>query len=382
MAAISGQLAISLFSTLIVPPADPNLVCSPLSITSALALVAAGSKGKTLQEISKSLKWGEEKDDTLLAKALLTEAGNVTSCNLADGASTSSECPIKSANNMWLDNDLTLLETYRSFLKSFHVSIQQADFRKDSTKITSEVNEWVAKQTNQKIRDLFSSDQINQDTSAVIVNALYFKGQWAIPFDKTTTHDSIFHVSKTKQVPVKMMFHTDEYKYFVDRSKNCDVLELPYTSKSFRMILVVPHEIDGLTQVQSSLDLKLISSWINSVQSARTETIDVFLPRFKVSQKINLKEKLKQLGISALFTENADLSGISGSRNLYVSSAVHQAVIEVNEEGTEATSATGIGMNFMSLPTQLQVNKPFLFMIIHNETKSVLFIGRVADPSA
>lgn len=372
-AAVSSQLAISFFSSLIIPGAENNLVCSPLSISSALALVAAGSRGKTLKEIADALNWGE--DAKGLAKALLTETEKAAqNCGVS--------CPVKTVNKVWVDNEFKILDSYSELLKSFAVDVGKADFKKHSSDETTKINSWVEDQTNKKIRDFVPPGEISQTTKAVLVNALYFKGKWAEPFDMQFTRDDTFHISNSKEVSVKMMYHSAKLKYFMDEKSKCDLVELPYSSKAFSMLIVVPHEVEGLSDVQSSLSLSQVSSWISNVQSAHPQTVDVFLPRFKVSQKVNMKDHLKQLGITDMFSRQADLSGIAGSHNLFVSSAMHQAVIEVNEEGTEAAAATGFGINFMSMPMQVRADKPFLFLIISNVTKSILFIGKIANPAA
>nr|Q6J201.1 RecName: Full=Serine protease inhibitor; AltName: Full=Jellypin; Short=JP; Flags: Precursor [Cyanea capillata]AAT35220.1 serine protease inhibitor jellypin [Cyanea capillata] len=372
-AAVSSQLAISFFSSLIVPGAEKNVVCSPLSISSALALVAAGSRGKTLKEIADALNWREDADG--LAKALLAEAEKAAqNCDAS--------CPVKTANNVWVDNEFKILDSYRDLLKSFAVNVGKADFKKHSSDETIKINSWIEDHTNKKIRDFFPPGELSEATKAVLVNALYFKGKWAEPFDMESTRDDTFHVSNSKEVQVKMMYHSAELKYFMDENSKCDLVELPYSSKAFSMMLIVPHEVEGLSAVQSSLSLSQVSGWISNVQSAAPQTVDVFLPRFKVSQKVNMKDNLKSLGINDMFSMQANLSGIAGSHDLFVSSAIHQAVIEVNEEGTEAAAATGFGVNFMSMPMQVRADKPFLFLIISNVTKSILFIGKIANPAA
>ncbi len=294
-------------------------------------------------------------------------------------SSCDATCPVRSANNVWVEDEFKLLDSYLDFLKSFGVQVKAADFKGNSSQATSSINNWVQQQTNDKIRDLFLPGQINQDTKAVLVNALYFKGDWAVPFDERFTQDSEFHVSNDKQVQVKMMYRSGEYKY--SRKENYDLIELQYSSKSFSMVLVVPDDIDGLDKLQSKLTPALVSDWVKGVQSETPMEVDVFLPKFKVSHKADLKQHLESLGMKTMFSQSADFSGMAGVPDLYVSKAVHQAVIEVNEKGTEATGATGIGMADFSMPPEVRADKPFLFMIIANDSKSILFIGKVGNPS-
>lgn len=344
-----------------------------MSISSALALVAAGAKGKTLDEIARSIAWNAGSNDRL-AMAILEEAQRTANqCTKA--------CSLKSANGIWLENDFIVNSSYQKFLETFAVEVAKVDFKRDSSGATKSINKWVEDQTNKKISQLFPEGVLNEMTRAALVNAMYFKGSWLVPFNKESTSPAPFFVTNNKKVEVKMMYHSGDFKYLYDMERACDLVQLEYEGGSFSMILVVPQEIEGLNRITSTFNLEQFLKWKNTLDSSPKENIDVFLPRFKVSQKINLKTSLQGLGINEMFSEKANLTGISEAGNLYVSSALHEAVIEVNEEGTEASAATGLGINFMSLPPQIRADKPFLFMVVSSKTNNIVFIGKVNDPS-
>lgn len=372
-AAITTQFAISFFTALISQDSEENLLCSPASISSALALVAAGSRGNTLDEIGKVFGLKHDSSVDLLASKVLKEMkDSVQECSGA--------CALNAANALWLEQDFEALKSYTDFLKAFDVVVSKADFKNNSKDAAAKVNKWVSDITNGKIMKLFPDGQLDETTKAVLVNALYFKGSWAKPFDKKLTKNSDFHVSSsTPPISVDMMFHSGDFKYLYQY--DCSLVELPYASGEFSMTILVPHEIDGLSVIQSSINLDKITTWMKSLQGAEKETVDVFLPKFKVSQKIDMKSHFSGLGVKDMFTNKADLSGISGGKDLYISSAFHQAVVEVNEEGTEAAAATGLGVSFMSLPPELRADRPFLFWISSSKTNSLLFLGKVYNPN-
>ena len=374
MAAITSHFAISLFSSIIASNPQDNVVLSPMSISSALALVAAGSKGKTLEEIEKALDWKAGSKDDGLAVAIIEEAKKTAE-------ECTKSCSLKSANGIWLENDLSVNIGYKNFLKKFGIQAVQVDFKRDSARATNMINKWVEEETNKKITKLFENGALDDSTRAVLVNAIYFKGNWLMPFDKKHTSPAPFYVSAEKKVDAKMMYHSGEFRYLYDGEKNCNLVQLEYEGSAFSMILVVPHEVDGLKSVTSGINLAQIAKWKTELERSHKETVDVFLPKFKVSHKVNLKKSFRALGINDLFCDKANLTGISEAGNLFVSSAVHEAVIEVNEEGTEAAGATGIGIGFMSLPPQVRADKPFLFMIVSSKTNGIVFMGKMADPS-
>ena len=373
MAAVTSQFAISLFTSLIASKPQENVIISPTSVSSALALVAAGARGKTLDEIEKAFAWKAGSNDGL-ATAIFQEGQKLAK-------ECSKSCSLKSANGIWLDNEFIVNESYKNFLGTFGLKTAKVDFKTDSQGATEKINRWVEEHTNKKITKLFQERVLDDLTRMVIVNAIYFKGNWLMPFDKEHTVAAPFHVGKGKEVNVQMMYHSGEFRYINDMKANCDIVQLQYEGSEFSMIAIVPHEIDGLARVTSSMDLSQFGKWKTELEASVKETVDVFLPKFKVSHRVDLKKSLGSLGISDMFCDRANLTGLSKAGNLYVSSAVHEAVIEVNEEGTEAAGATGIGIGFMSLPPQVRADRPFLFMIVSHKTNSIVFLGKMVDPS-
>ena len=373
MAAVTSHFAISLFSSIISSVPHDNVVISPASISSALAMIAAGARGKTLEEIEKAFAKSSDKDFGL-ATSILQEA-NRSALERTDS------CSLKSANGVWLDKEFIVSTSYKKFMERFGLEAAKADFKTDSTGSTRKINKWVEEHTNNKISKLFQDGDLDELTRTVLVNAIYFKGNWLVPFDKEQTSTAPFYVTSDKKVDTKLMYHSGEFRYLNDMEKNCDIVEFEYESSAFSMIVIVPHEIDGLHRITSTISLPQFAKWITDLERSRKETVDIFLPKFKASHRVDLKKSLGSLGISEMFCDRANLTGISEAGNLYVSSAVHEAIIEVNEEGTEAAGATGIGIGFMSLPPQVRADRPFLFAVLSHKTNSIVFMGKMIDPS-
>ena len=217
----------------------------------------------------------------------------------------------------------------------------------------------------------------------VLTNAIYFKGDWTRPFPKAATRDEIFHVSSDKTTTAPLMHKTDDFKFAaVDGLK---ALELPYGNGDLSTVVLLPDEIDGLSALEQKLSYESLTRWTNGLQKRK---VQVFLPRFKLTSEFSLSTVLAAMGMPLAFDENrADFTGISTQEELYISAVLHKAFVDVNEEGTEAAAATGVVMAARAAmiprePPLFRADHPFLFLIVDNRTKSILFLGRVVNPKA
>jgi len=187
--------------------------------------------------------------------------------------------------------------------------------------------------------------------------------------------------SETKKVPT-MYQNAKVYAAGFIPASEYQLLELPYESKDLSMLIILPSSMREFNAIEKSLSTSKLNQMLDELYQYPSSSLDVYLPKFKVTTSMNLNDKLQKMGMKDVFDANkADLSGITGYKGLYVSSAVHKAFIQVDEEGTEATAATGIVVALASLPFQFTINRPFMFMIRHNPTGTVLFMGRVMDPT-
>jgi len=212
----------------------------------------------------------------------------------------------------------------------------------------------------------------------VLVNAIYFKGDWARQFDEALTQDAPFWVTREEQVQVPLMHQTGEFRYA--ETHHLQILELPYAGDDLSMIALLPTDPNGLADLEDALSLENLRGWTSRIR--RTE-VHLSLPRFTMRCGFELSETLKAVGMTDAFNDAADFSGIDGTRSLYISAVFHQAFVDVNEEGTEAAGATAVVMALKGLPPPVptfRVDHPFVFLIRENHTGSILFLGRVVNP--
>ncbi len=233
----------------------------------------------------------------------------------------------------------------------------------------------------QKITNLLQPGSLNPLMSLVLVNAIYFKGDWASKFDTAATHDAPFNLSAKKSIQVPMMYQKPMKRNFtyVENMK-CKLLELPYKGNHLSMVLLLPDETEGLPKIEANLDVDVLNKMMSAMKEVK---VRVSIPKFKFTQSFNLHETLSQMGIEDLFIGGkADLSGINGGRDLSVSKVIHKAFIEVNEEGSEAAAATAVTLMKRSLDMSPEfiADHPFLFLIRDNSSGAILFLGRLNKP--
>ncbi|CAH3019997.1 unnamed protein product [Porites evermanni] len=221
---------------------------------------------------------------------------------------------------------------------------------------------------------------LSSDTRLVLVNAIYFKGLWLQPFLKEESFPGTFFVAANQKVQVQMMRQEAHFKFFESKELGCQILEMPYIGSKMSMVIFLPVETDGLGSLEGKIAYDNFKKSLSTLDSSRPEEMEVFLPKFKLTQQFSLNDVLSKMGASEMFIAGkADFSGITAD-SLYVSEVVHKAFIEVNEEGTEAAAATGIGVNALSLKPMFNADHPFLFFIRHNDIGAILFMGRLLKP--
>ena len=375
---VSGnvQVALNLFRKLLEEDESKNIFISPFSVSVALAMTYLGCGGNTASELARGLQVSDIPADVV--HSTYSEILSLLFENQHD-------ILLRIANKMFADNSYTLLNTFtENILKYYHAQASLVNFHTDPEESRQDINNWVSENTSGKIPDLFPNGSITNLTRLVLVNAIYFKGNWLDKFNSENTRSDKFHVSSSNTIDVQLMYQKKNFKYGVCRNLDyCQAIELPYAGGSVSMFVLLPSKIDGLKQLEAEMEMKHLNE-VEQVFEMRQQLTELFLPRFKLSYEKNMEKPLKGLGINDLFSESvADLSGIDGTLMLYVSTVVHKAVIEVNEEGSEAAAATGVAVNVRCLPKTMymKVDHPFLFFIRNNKTKSVLFLGRVINPN-
>ncbi|KAM9665826.1 leukocyte elastase inhibitor-like isoform 1-T2 [Trichechus inunguis] len=376
LSAANTRFAVDLFRALNEDSPAGNIFFSPVSISSALAMVFLGAQGSTALQLSKTFHFDAVEEVHLRFQSLNADINK-------RGASY----VLKLANRLYGEKTYSFLpEFLESTQKMYGAELASVDFQLASEEARKQINQWVKGQTEGKIPELLASGTVNSMTKLVLVNAIYFKGNWKDKFMKEATTDAPFRLNKKDTKTVKMMYQKKKFPYGYIQALKCRVLELPYQDKDLSMVILLPDDIEddstGLQKIEEQLTLENLSEWTKP-ENLHTMEVNVSLPRFKLEETYNLNSYLARLGVQDLFNSSkADLSSMSGARDLFISKIVHKSFVEVNEEGTEAAAATAAIANFCMLVPEETFNAdhPFFFFIRHNPSKSILFCGRFSSP--
>jgi serpin B len=365
MAAATAAFGCDLFAKL--RSKAGNLFFSPFSIETALAMTSAGARGETLAEMTKVLHipaGGQSAVGDLLR-------------SLQPGPQAKYELSI--ANALWMQRGMTfrqefLAETNRHYEAATH----SVDFGQ-TEQARQTINHWVEQKTKDRIKDLFAPGVLSADCRLVLTNAIYFKGKWADPFNKSFTRDEPFHVTGDQTVQAPLMRRRGRYRYFA--GEGVQAVDLPYAGNHISMLVILPAAAEGLPALEKDLTADRIHGWVGKLTSKPGE---VLLPRFKTTDEFDLTATLQEMGMKRAFTPTADFSGMS-PEPLLISKVVHKAFVETNEEGSEAAAATGAAMRLAAAPAPqepftFRADRPFLFAIRDTSTGAPLFVGRVANP--
>lgn len=367
-----NQLGVDLYRSL-TAGSSANLVISPWSIGTDLAMVYAGASGSTAEEMR-----------SVLHLELPAERVPVVfnRLNLDLESRQREQVRIAAANKLWSTEGLPLLAPFVDTMsRSYGAPVAVTDFTSDDSRLA--INEWVAGRTNERITELFPPGTIDATTRLVLVNAVHLDAQWYYPFNAELTGDEPFTTIGGTQVTVPMM-HFNEYLPTASSSRDgtaCEpgmcwqAVELPYSGDELSMVVIVP---DDLAAFEASLDASTLTGVFAAL---RHGGVHLSLPRFSFGSHASLDDPLAALGMASAFGSDADFSAMTEGGGLSIGAVEHGAFIEVDEQGTEAAAATGSAMLGSHGPT-VPVTKPFLFAVRDRETNAVLFLGRVGDPTA
>ena len=355
-------------------PAPGNLFFSPYSLSTALAMTCAGARGDTEKQMAATLRFSLGPEELHPAFADLS----------ARLARTQKEGKAQwtAANSIWPQQQYPFLPEYVALLeKDYGVAVTPLDFG-DPEAARARINGWVEEKTRDKIRNLIQPGFINALTRLVLVNAIYFKGTWAVPFNPIATSDAPFHTAPDRTVQAPMMARKLKcaYAHFPE----LDLVELPYAGGDVAMLILLPAATDGLRALEQQLTADRLGAWRDGMGEY---DVQVTLPRFRMTSAFQLNDTLSAMGMPDAFDDQlADFSGMDGRPNwLYIGAVLHKAFVEVNEEGTEAAAATAVVMQPRALPpgrpVEFTADHPFVFLIVERRTGSILFMGRLADPT-
>ena len=344
-----------------------NILFSPYSISTALAMTFAGAKDQTREEMMQAVGLSMERCLFFGSKRIAQILSKKTSINVA--------------NKIFAHQDYSIEQDFTDKLTEyFNAPIEQVNFATQGAIDT--INGWVSGQTREKIKTIVSSRDVDSNTRMVLANAVYFKSDWLKKFKAHDTRVEAFYKSEDDPMPVDMMQQTSTFKYV--ENEDLQLIELPYDKDDMSMFIALPRE-GKLANVEKTLNTDNFEKLMSEMNM---HTVNVKLPKFKFETSYSLRDTLSNMGMPTAFGPSADFSGITGSKDLYISDVLHKAVIEVDEQGSEAAAATAVVMNMkatfhtrLPLTIMFEANRPFLFFIRDNETGLFLFTGRVCEPA-
>uniref|UniRef100_A0A8C3TA71 Serpin family B member 10 n=1 Tax=Chelydra serpentina TaxID=8475 RepID=A0A8C3TA71_CHESE len=389
---------------------NTNILFSPWSISTTLATVYLGAKGNTADQMAEVLHFNKvggagvnittikprraysKMEEIFLPsfKANLENSSNIHEGFQALSSQINQPTKnylLKSVNQLYGEKSSPFNKEYlQSIKKYYHTEPRAVDFMGAAEEVRREINSCVEHQTEGKIQALLPVNSVDSLTKLVLVNALYFKGNWAKKFKDGFTKEQPFRMNKNTTKPVQMMFQRGKFNWTYIKTVHTHVVELPYVNNDLSMLILLPDDISddttGLEMLERDLTYETLSRWTGSETMEKTE-VEVYLPRIKMDESYDLKSTLSSMGMRDAFSQNrADFRGMSEKNDLVLSNVFHKCFVEINEEGTEAAAATAASMTARSLISAIQfaADHPFLFFIRHNKTKTILFFGRVCSP--
>ncbi|UCH93161.1 MAG: serpin family protein [Candidatus Aminicenantes bacterium] len=350
-----------------------NIFFSPYSISTALAMTYAGARGNTAKQMADVLHFTLDQNELHPAFARL-EA-------LLNEVQTRGDLQLHVANSLWPQEGYPFLKEYLALVKKHYgVAITPLDYQGAAEEARKIINQWVEEKTKDRIKNLIQPGVLDALTRLVLTNAIYFKGNWASQFDEKRTQEDTFYLLSGKTIRTPLMAQDQEFAY--SENEFLQVLELPYVGETLSMLVLLPKKNNGLPELEKQLAPGALKRWTTGLKKQK---VKVFLPKFKMTSQFSLAKTLASMGMDDAFALKADFSGMDGRKWLYIGAVIHKAFVDVNEEGTEAAAATAVVMRIrMARPTPpptFRADHPFIFLIRENTTRSILFMGRVLDPT-
>ncbi|HAF27469.1 MAG TPA: serpin family protein [Bacteroidales bacterium] len=347
-----------------------NLVFSPASISSAIAMTYVGAKNNTFDEIGRVFYFNKHIEDFSKDYHHL----------FSTYQDKKSDIQFYNANSLWIQENLKLNSEFLDINKKhFLSSLHYTSFIKEPEKSRLAINRWVEDNTKNKITNLIQPSAIDNTTRLVLVNALYFKGPWKDKFTKDKNIESDFQVGKKQFVKSVYMNKYITSWYYSD--KNAQIIDIQYADEKTSLMIILPKSYRKFRKVERTLNYEYYSNYIQHKEKKR---INLFLPKFNIESEFDLNKTLSDLGIRDAFSGAADFSGITSAEKLYISKVVHKANIAVDEEGTEAAAATAVMMRKTAVlldEVEFNVNKPFIYLLRNTETNCIYFMGKVINPN-
>jgi serpin B len=416
-APVTGDFAFDLYRQLAKANPGTNLFLSPYSVSSALTMAAEGARGQTAAEMGKVLGYPEAARQLGAEARLLPWNMAMIHQQMAKHHALFRSKPdspylISVANALYGEKTYPFAPSFIDTMATFYGSdvVRLVDFKNTAEASRQQMNAWVEQQTRERIKNLVPARAVKPSTRLVIINAIYFNGDWATPFDERSVREEDFHANSQKTtVP---MMHAHKLKGGRYAAFNADgslfvtpehrsqgatkeslypgrggfqIAELPYKGGSLAMVLVVPQDVDGLTAIEKELTAARLRAWLGKLDE---RVMNVGLPKFGIESSYEMSDPLRELGMrQAMNPDDADFSGMSadGSRGFAISQVLHKAFVKVTEQGTEAAAATAVvgapGRVSSEFIPAVRADRPFLFAICDRGTGTILFLGRLIAPA-
>jgi serpin B len=360
------EFAIDLYKQLAKSNSNKNLFFSPYSISEAVALTYAGASNNTEKQMQKVLHFLEKQEDlhkglSELKMALTNNTDSVT---------------LKIANSLWAQKDYVFKPEYLSLVQTkYNAPSYSVNFKKPNLlkQAVSDINTWVEKNTDNQIKELVKNDDVSEETRLILINAIWFYGEWLSAFNEKSSQENVFKSIKGEQATV-FMSQKGKYLYYDDDIVTA--VQIPYKGNKQSMVILLPVNNAGISALEKNFDTEYVS---NILGDMREVNLRLKIPKFTAEYSVDLKKTLLEMGMVEAFSNGADFSNMTDKNDLKIDKILHKAKIEVSEKGTKATAATAVVMvRKTAIMDELVFNAdhPFIYMIRHNETGTILFLGK------
>ncbi|XP_055087132.1 protein Z-dependent protease inhibitor [Periophthalmus magnuspinnatus] len=348
---------------------DQNIFFSPLSISTSFSTLLMATGGVTREEILNGLNLQEL--DRANQPDIIPQLFQLLHENITQNGSLK----LDQAMAMFVSANLNMEKTFEEQMeKYFEAEIKTVNFS-NTIQSVAYINNYIKDKTKNRIKNMISA--LDTETQLMLLNTIFFRGDWKSPFDPKHTKTEAFYIDNYNMVNVQMMYKEARFFMGIDRSLGAKVLKLPY-DHGVSMLILLPNKGVDYTAIDDEINAHRFQGWLRSMREIKVE---VHLPKFKMEESYELHNLLPDMGISTLFMNTANLTNLQKDKALKVSEVLHKAMIDVDETGTTAAAATTVGIIPYSLPPSFIANRPFFFFIYHEDTNALLFMGRLIDPT-
>jgi len=363
-----NSFGFKLFKEIIEAEQNKNVFISPLSVSMALGMTYNGANGSTQEAMQEVLE---------LSGLTIPEVNESYENLIKLLTQLDAKVRFQIANSIWYRQGLTPEEEFLNLCKEyFSALVTGLDFSHPNAAKT--INAWVDENTNGKIKEIVD-DPIDAFIVMSLINAIYFKGDWTYQFDKDQTKDDWFTLPDGTKTRCKMMEQRGLYKYFAN--DDFQILDLPYGDGDFRMTILLPNFDKNIDSLIAEFDHESFNHWISCL-AFPADSFDIYIPKFKLEYELKLNDVLEALGMGIAFSPVADFTKMYKGGGVWIDEVRHKTFVEVNEEGTEAAAVTSVSM-VDSCPGHhgFRVDRSFVFVIRENQSQSILFIGKIVEPT-